>query len=92
VVSIVQKKQARSNTLFSTVGVARIQIWVLRSNLYSFGNISIISGITQIDQCKVTCFTPSSVVTHISRYYTIKGKVRPKTETEGPEGGEDVEV
>jgi hypothetical protein len=30
----VHKKQA-INTLFWTVGVARMQIWVLRSNLYS---------------------------------------------------------
>jgi hypothetical protein len=34
----VQKKQAR-DPLFCTVGVARTQIWVLRSNLYNFGNI-----------------------------------------------------
>jgi hypothetical protein len=45
----VQKQQAR-NTLFWTVGVVRMQIWVLHSNLHSFGNISIISGIIQGDQ------------------------------------------
>jgi hypothetical protein len=47
----VQKKQAR-DIPFWTVGVARMQIWVLHSNLHAFGNISIISGIIQIDQCK----------------------------------------
>jgi len=50
----VQKKQAR-DTLFWTTGVARMQTWVFRSNLYSFGNISVISGIIQIVQCKVKC-------------------------------------
>jgi hypothetical protein len=30
-------------------------IWVLRSKLYSFGNISIVSGVIQIDWCNVTC-------------------------------------
>jgi len=43
----VQKQQAR-DTVFWTVGVVRMQIWVLRSNLYSCGNISIISGIIQM--------------------------------------------
>ena len=49
----VQEKQARDTVW--TIGVARMQIWVLRSNLYSFGNISMIGGIIQIDQCKVKC-------------------------------------
>jgi len=32
-----------------------VQICVLRSNVHSFGNILDISGIKQIDQCKVEC-------------------------------------
>jgi len=50
-----QKQQAR-DTLFWTFGVAGMQIWVLRSNLYSFGNISITSGIIKIDLCKVNVY------------------------------------
>ena len=42
----------RGDTFFWTVGVARMQIWVLRKKLYGFGNFSIISGIIQIDRCK----------------------------------------
>jgi len=32
-----------------------MQIWVIRSNLHSFGNILITSGIIQIDRYKVEC-------------------------------------
>ena len=49
------QKQQETDTLFWTAGVARMQICVLRSNLYIFGNISIISGVIPIDQYKVTC-------------------------------------
>jgi len=45
-----------------------MQIWVLRSNLHSFGNISIISDVIQTDQCKLRVLTPSAVVTYIYLY------------------------
>jgi hypothetical protein len=68
----VQKQQAR-DTLFWTDGIVRMQIWVLRSNLYSFGNISIISGIIQIDRCKVNvCLlqVPWSLISTVI-FYTV---------------------
>ena len=44
----------QGGTFFWTVGVARMQISVLPKNLYS-SVILIISGIIQIDLCKVKC-------------------------------------
>jgi len=40
---------ARGDTLFWTAEVAPMQILLLRENLYIFNNISIISGVIQID-------------------------------------------
>jgi hypothetical protein len=62
-----------------TVEVARMQIWVLRSNFYIFGNISIISGILQIDRCKVTCVY-SKCICHSYQplYFTLDCYTRTK--------------
>jgi hypothetical protein len=50
-----RRRRSKRGTLFRTVGVVGMRIWVLSSKLYSFGSISIISGITQIYWRKVTC-------------------------------------
>jgi hypothetical protein len=44
----------RGGAFFWTGGVARMQISVFRKNLYSL-TILIISGIIQIEHCKVKC-------------------------------------
>jgi hypothetical protein len=47
---LVEIEEVRAgNILFWTAGVVGMRIWVLRSNLYSFGNSSIISGVIQLD-------------------------------------------
>jgi len=66
VVCTMRKQQARDTVLdhWSHTHVN----WVLRKNLHSFGNTSIISDITQTDQYKLCVFTPSAVVTQINLY------------------------
>jgi len=62
----VQKQQAR-DTVLDRWSHTHAN-WVRPKNLHSFGNISIISDIIQIDQCKLRVFIPSAVLPHINLY------------------------
>jgi hypothetical protein len=52
-----ENRQQARDTLFWTIGVVGMRIQVLHSKLHSFGNISIISGITQIPVRFMSSFT-----------------------------------